>query len=197
MSVGKEICLRYGRFFYRFDNGESAADVYDRITGFRETLKSDIDVGRFQPPGQQSPNMNLVIVSHVGAGTERTSRRGDDVCGSGGRRPGGSGSVECGRSAIGGPDGAIEGGRGTGQARMALGRDMEASPTIVFSGIYLGGRKQRESGMLLRETHLPSSVSIRPSNRIPAKCAQQRRANTGELNCDSSTTGPSFFTHFD
>ncbi|KAG6634030.1 hypothetical protein CIPAW_12G090500 [Carya illinoinensis] len=32
--------------------------------GFRETLRSDIDVGRFQPPGQRNPNMNLVIVSH-------------------------------------------------------------------------------------------------------------------------------------
>ncbi|KAK6130025.1 hypothetical protein DH2020_036247 [Rehmannia glutinosa] len=32
--------------------------------GFRETLRSDIDIGRFQPPGEQSPNMNLVIVSH-------------------------------------------------------------------------------------------------------------------------------------
>ena len=33
-------------------------------TGFRETLRSDIDIGRFQPPGQRNPNMNLVIVSH-------------------------------------------------------------------------------------------------------------------------------------
>lgn len=33
-------------------------------SGFRETLRSDIDVGRFQPPGQRNPNMNLVIVSH-------------------------------------------------------------------------------------------------------------------------------------
>jgi broad specificity phosphatase PhoE len=33
-------------------------------TGFRETLRADIDIGRFQPPGEQSPNMNLVIVSH-------------------------------------------------------------------------------------------------------------------------------------
>ncbi|PKU72250.1 phosphoglycerate mutase-like protein AT74 [Dendrobium catenatum] len=64
MRVEKEIRLRYGRFFYRFPNGESAADVYDRITGFRETLKADIDFGRFQPPGQQNPNMNIVIVSH-------------------------------------------------------------------------------------------------------------------------------------
>ncbi|KAG9158734.1 hypothetical protein Leryth_013638 [Lithospermum erythrorhizon] len=39
-------------------------DVYDRITGFRETLRTDIDIGRFQPPGEQSPNVNLVLVSH-------------------------------------------------------------------------------------------------------------------------------------
>lgn len=64
MRVEKEIRLRYGRFFYRFPDGESAADVYDRITGFRETLRADIDIGRFQPPGERNPNMNLVIVSH-------------------------------------------------------------------------------------------------------------------------------------
>ncbi|XP_008796901.2 phosphoglycerate mutase-like protein AT74H isoform X2 [Phoenix dactylifera] len=64
MRIEKDIRLRYGRFFYRFPNGESAADVYDRITGFRETLRADIDIGRFQPPGEQSPNMNIVIVSH-------------------------------------------------------------------------------------------------------------------------------------
>lgn len=33
-------------------------------TGFRETLKADIDKGRFQPPGEQNQNVNLVIVSH-------------------------------------------------------------------------------------------------------------------------------------
>lgn len=64
MRVEKATRLLYGRFFYRFPNGESAADVYDRITGFRETLKADIDIGRFQPPGERSPNMNIVIVSH-------------------------------------------------------------------------------------------------------------------------------------
>ncbi|XP_042025310.1 phosphoglycerate mutase-like protein AT74 isoform X1 [Salvia splendens] len=64
MKIEKAARKQYGRFFYRFPNGESAADVYDRITGFRETLKSDIDVGRFQPPGEQSPDMNIVIVSH-------------------------------------------------------------------------------------------------------------------------------------
>lgn len=64
MKIEKEVRARYGRFFYRFPNGESAADVYDRITGFRETLRTDIDIGRFQPPGEQSPNMNVVLVSH-------------------------------------------------------------------------------------------------------------------------------------
>ncbi|KAK4422580.1 Phosphoglycerate mutase-like protein AT74 [Sesamum alatum] len=64
MKIQKAARKRYGRFFYRFPNGESAADVYDRITGFRETLRSDIEIGRFQPPGELSPNMNLVIVSH-------------------------------------------------------------------------------------------------------------------------------------
>uniref|UniRef100_A0A7N0U172 Phosphoglycerate mutase-like protein AT74H n=1 Tax=Kalanchoe fedtschenkoi TaxID=63787 RepID=A0A7N0U172_KALFE len=64
MKVQKAVRHLYGRFFYRFPNGESAADVYDRITGFRETLKADIDIGRFQPPGNRNPNMNIVIVSH-------------------------------------------------------------------------------------------------------------------------------------
>lgn len=64
MRIEKATRVLYGRFFYRFPNGESAADVYDRITGFRETLRADIDIGRFQPPGERNPNMNLVIVSH-------------------------------------------------------------------------------------------------------------------------------------
>jgi len=34
------------------------------VSGFRETLRSDIDVGRFQRPEASSKNMNLVIVSH-------------------------------------------------------------------------------------------------------------------------------------
>ncbi|WVZ82939.1 hypothetical protein U9M48_030140 [Paspalum notatum var. saurae] len=67
MRVEKEIRLRYGRFFYRFPNGESAADVYDRITGFRETLLADIDLGRLQSPGpaaRRTRDMNVVVVSH-------------------------------------------------------------------------------------------------------------------------------------
>ncbi|KAK4744927.1 hypothetical protein SAY87_011239 [Trapa incisa] len=64
MKLDKAKRIVYGRFFYRFPDGESAADVYDRITGFRETLKADIDKGRFQPPGEQNQNVNLVMVSH-------------------------------------------------------------------------------------------------------------------------------------
>lgn len=33
MKMQKALRVQYGRFFYRFPNGESAADVYDRITG--------------------------------------------------------------------------------------------------------------------------------------------------------------------
>uniref|UniRef100_A0A0D9WKX3 Phosphoglycerate mutase-like protein AT74H n=1 Tax=Leersia perrieri TaxID=77586 RepID=A0A0D9WKX3_9ORYZ len=64
MRADKEARRRYGRFFYRFPDGESAADVYDRITGFRETLRADIDIGRFQPPEDRNPDMNVVLVSH-------------------------------------------------------------------------------------------------------------------------------------
>ncbi|CAN6485153.1 unnamed protein product [Victoria cruziana] len=64
MIIDKAKRLKYGRFFYRFPDGESAADVYDRITGFRETLRADIDIGRFQPPSEWTPNMNLILISH-------------------------------------------------------------------------------------------------------------------------------------
>ncbi|XP_061356365.1 phosphoglycerate mutase-like protein AT74H [Gastrolobium bilobum] len=64
MRVHKGMRMLYGRFFYRFPDGESAADVYDRITGFRETLRADINIGRYQPPGGKKADMNLVIVSH-------------------------------------------------------------------------------------------------------------------------------------
>ncbi|KAL4322079.1 hypothetical protein AHAS_Ahas14G0174600 [Arachis hypogaea] len=43
---------------------ESAADVYDRITEFRETLKTDINIGYFQPPAKRHMDMSLVIISH-------------------------------------------------------------------------------------------------------------------------------------
>ena len=41
--------LRFGRFFYRFPNGESGADVYDRMTIFEDHLVRDINAGRWSP----------------------------------------------------------------------------------------------------------------------------------------------------
>jgi broad specificity phosphatase PhoE len=34
------------------------------IPGFRETLRTDIDVGRFQKEASRNTNMNLILVSH-------------------------------------------------------------------------------------------------------------------------------------
>ncbi|KAG1664180.1 hypothetical protein FOA52_011356 [Chlamydomonas sp. UWO 241] len=50
--------VRFGRFYYRFPNGESGADVYDRITIFEDHMVRDINAGRF------AHKTNLVIVSH-------------------------------------------------------------------------------------------------------------------------------------
>ncbi|CAN6482652.1 unnamed protein product [Victoria cruziana] len=62
MRVIKETRERFGRFFYRFPEGESAADVYDRVTSFMESLWRDIDMNRINRHGVS--NFNLVIVSH-------------------------------------------------------------------------------------------------------------------------------------
>jgi broad specificity phosphatase PhoE len=48
----------YGRFFYRFPNGESGADVYDRLTIYEDHLVRDIDAGRF------TEDTAVVIVTH-------------------------------------------------------------------------------------------------------------------------------------
>ena len=50
--------LRFGRFFYRFPNGESGADVYDRMTLFEDHLVRDINAGRF------ARGTSLVLVTH-------------------------------------------------------------------------------------------------------------------------------------
>eukprot|EP00887_Chlorella_sp_A99_P004932 scaffold4.g4932.t1 len=50
--------LRFGRFFYRFPNGESGADVYDRMTLFEDHLVRDINAGRF------ANGTSLVLVTH-------------------------------------------------------------------------------------------------------------------------------------
>ncbi len=47
---------KFGRFFYRFPDGESGADVYDRVSTFLETMHRD-----FQKPDFPK---NVVIVTH-------------------------------------------------------------------------------------------------------------------------------------
>lgn len=62
MRAVKETRQRFGRFFFRFPEGESAADVFDRVASFLESLWRDIDMGRLdQDPSCET---NLVIVSH-------------------------------------------------------------------------------------------------------------------------------------
>ncbi|KAG8067124.1 hypothetical protein GUJ93_ZPchr0005g14281 [Zizania palustris] len=62
MRAVKETRERFGRFFFRFPDGESAADVFDRVASFLESLWRDIDMGRLEQDA--SCETNLVIVSH-------------------------------------------------------------------------------------------------------------------------------------
>jgi broad specificity phosphatase PhoE len=57
-DIERQKALRdsYGHFFYRFTDGESGADVYDRVSTFLETLHRDWD-------SPHSPR-NVLIVSH-------------------------------------------------------------------------------------------------------------------------------------
>lgn len=48
----------FGRFFYRFPNGESGADVFDRITIFEDHMVRDIDAGRF------NKDTNMILCTH-------------------------------------------------------------------------------------------------------------------------------------
>lgn len=50
--------LKYGRFFYRFPDGESAADVYDRMTMFQDHFVRDIASKRF------AGNTSVMLVTH-------------------------------------------------------------------------------------------------------------------------------------
>ncbi|KAL9235074.1 hypothetical protein vseg_009870 [Gypsophila vaccaria] len=62
MKLIKQTRVKFGRFFYRFPEGESAADVYDRVSSFMESLWRDIDLNRLHPePGH---DLNLIIVTH-------------------------------------------------------------------------------------------------------------------------------------
>lgn len=61
MKELKVIRNKFGRFFYRFPEGESGADVYDRVSSFLESLWRDIYMKRLN---YDSPDVNIVIVSH-------------------------------------------------------------------------------------------------------------------------------------
>ncbi|KAL0719921.1 hypothetical protein Bca4012_069245 [Brassica carinata] len=62
MRATKKVRERFGRFFYRFPEGESAADVFDRVSSFLESLWRDIDMNRLHM--NPTHELNLVIVSH-------------------------------------------------------------------------------------------------------------------------------------
>ncbi|XP_043710515.1 phosphoglycerate mutase-like protein AT74 [Telopea speciosissima] len=55
---------RFGRFFFRFPDGESAADVFDRLSSFMESLWRDIDMKRLDHHHKRGDETNLIIVSH-------------------------------------------------------------------------------------------------------------------------------------
>ncbi|KAM0004757.1 putative phosphoserine phosphatase [Helianthus debilis subsp. tardiflorus] len=61
MKIIKETREKFGRFFYRFPEGESAADVFDRVSSFLESLWRDIDTRLHYDP---SDDLNIIIVSH-------------------------------------------------------------------------------------------------------------------------------------
>ena len=48
---------RFGRFWFRFPNGESGSDVYDRMTIFTDHLVRDMGLGRFK-------DQTLILVTH-------------------------------------------------------------------------------------------------------------------------------------
>lgn len=48
----------FGRFFYRFPNGESGADVYDRVSTFFESLYREMEFGLI------TPETSLLLVTH-------------------------------------------------------------------------------------------------------------------------------------
>ncbi|ONK61515.1 uncharacterized protein A4U43_C08F30730 [Asparagus officinalis] len=62
MKAVKQTRERFGRFFFRFPEGESAADVFDRVASFMESLWRDIDMKRLDQ--DETTETNLIIVSH-------------------------------------------------------------------------------------------------------------------------------------
>jgi hypothetical protein len=55
----------FGRFFFRFPNGEAGLDVYNRVSSFLGTLSRDIRQLDENPFGQEDhKEINILIVSH-------------------------------------------------------------------------------------------------------------------------------------
>jgi broad specificity phosphatase PhoE len=52
----EKVRYQYGTFYYRFPNGESGADVYDRVSAFLETIHRDFE--------KEDYPKNVVIVTH-------------------------------------------------------------------------------------------------------------------------------------
>jgi broad specificity phosphatase PhoE len=52
----------FGRFFYRFPNGEAGLDVYNRVSSFLATMSRDLL--QFQDSGADMSKLNIVIVTH-------------------------------------------------------------------------------------------------------------------------------------
>ncbi|XP_042475274.1 phosphoglycerate mutase-like protein AT74 [Macadamia integrifolia] len=64
MKANKADRQRFSRFFFRFPQGESAADVFDRISSFLESLWRDIEMKRLVQHQICDDEINLIIVSH-------------------------------------------------------------------------------------------------------------------------------------
>ncbi|XP_006361883.1 phosphoglycerate mutase-like protein AT74 isoform X1 [Solanum tuberosum] len=64
-SIGKiqKERFTYGRFYYRVPGGETGAEVYDRISGYIECLRRDIEMKKFvcHDPCQET---NIIIITH-------------------------------------------------------------------------------------------------------------------------------------
>ena len=63
MRVAKRERRRFGRFFFRFPNGESGLDVYNRVTSFISTLRRDNDA-LVRSAGVDAEELNLVVCTH-------------------------------------------------------------------------------------------------------------------------------------
>ena len=59
VARAKEERARFGRFFYRFPNGESGADVYDRVSTWLESLHRELEYGV-----AMSADSTVLLVTH-------------------------------------------------------------------------------------------------------------------------------------